>query len=218
MTVHAAKGLEAPVVILPDTCTTPRHGRHDKDLLRRGRGAALEDRDEARRPGASQSARRRHKKSGCANTGGLLYVALTRARDRLYVCGYEGRDGRERGCWFDLVSAAMTRLDCGPSRSMRRAMCCSALARSPLVEAARARIRLLPLRSPRFPAWVRTAAPRRTRRSSTSSRRSCCLPMRRRGDGDAAAARSRPRDPPRVGAACVRAGGTVERRSRAGGA
>lgn len=41
----------------------------------------------------------------------LLYVALTRARDRLYVCGYEGRDGRERGCWYDLVLGAMGRLD-----------------------------------------------------------------------------------------------------------
>ena len=36
MTVHAAKGLEAPVVILPDTCTTPRHGRFDRDLLQAG--------------------------------------------------------------------------------------------------------------------------------------------------------------------------------------
>jgi ATP-dependent helicase/nuclease subunit A len=38
-------------------------------------------------------------------------VALTRARDRLYVCGYEGRDRREADCWYDIVSRAMQRLD-----------------------------------------------------------------------------------------------------------
>ena len=41
----------------------------------------------------------------------LLYVALTRARDRLYICGYETKLGREDGCWYDLVSNAMTRLN-----------------------------------------------------------------------------------------------------------
>ena len=33
----------------------------------------------------------------------LLYVAMTRARDRLYVGGFEGKRGRDRGCWYDLV-------------------------------------------------------------------------------------------------------------------
>src|SRR5207253_6941823 len=41
----------------------------------------------------------------------LLYVALTRPRDRLYVCGYETKRGREDGCWYDLVQAAMKGLD-----------------------------------------------------------------------------------------------------------
>ena len=38
----------------------------------------------------------------------LLYVALTRACDRLYVCGYETKRGRQRGCWYDLVYDALT--------------------------------------------------------------------------------------------------------------
>jgi ATP-dependent helicase/nuclease subunit A len=33
----------------------------------------------------------------------LLYVAMTRARDRLYVAGFEGKNGRQDGCWYDLV-------------------------------------------------------------------------------------------------------------------
>src|SRR5690606_10960195 len=33
----------------------------------------------------------------------LLYVAMTRARDRLYVAGFEGRKGPEPGCWYELI-------------------------------------------------------------------------------------------------------------------
>jgi ATP-dependent helicase/nuclease subunit A len=33
----------------------------------------------------------------------LLYVAMTRAADRLIVCGAEGVRGRPPGCWYDLV-------------------------------------------------------------------------------------------------------------------
>ncbi len=28
---------------------------------------------------------------------------MTRARDRLYVAGFEGRQGRARGCWYELI-------------------------------------------------------------------------------------------------------------------
>src|SRR5690606_12728462 len=38
----------------------------------------------------------------------LLYVALTRAEDRLYVCGWCDRDEAPRdGCWHRFVSDAM---------------------------------------------------------------------------------------------------------------
>jgi ATP-dependent helicase/nuclease subunit A len=41
----------------------------------------------------------------------LLYVALTRARDRLYVCGYEAKNGKkDDGCWHDLILPAMRSL------------------------------------------------------------------------------------------------------------
>ena len=36
----------------------------------------------------------------------LLYVALTRARDRLYVCGFEGKQGVKAGSWYDLARQA----------------------------------------------------------------------------------------------------------------
>jgi len=38
----------------------------------------------------------------------LLYVAMTRAADRLVVCGAVGERGKPPGCWYDLVHAALT--------------------------------------------------------------------------------------------------------------
>src|SRR5262249_23395588 len=37
----------------------------------------------------------------------LLYVALTRASERLVVCGYDGERKRPEGCWYDLVLDAL---------------------------------------------------------------------------------------------------------------
>ncbi len=33
----------------------------------------------------------------------LLYVAMTRAADRLIVCGADGERARPKGCWYDLI-------------------------------------------------------------------------------------------------------------------
>ncbi len=114
MTVHGAKGLEAPIVFLPDTCTTATAGG----------GRTLVELTETRRPpsvpapwlwavkGSARievvaSARVAIAASETEERNRLLYVAMTRARDRLYVAGFERAKGRAAGCWYDLVSAAL---------------------------------------------------------------------------------------------------------------
>ncbi|HEX4628564.1 MAG TPA: ATP-binding domain-containing protein, partial [Gemmatimonadales bacterium] len=101
LTVHGAKGLEAPIVILPDTTSMPGQveplqwvpgglplwliaGAHTMvPLAAQARGDAERRRD--------QEYRR------------LLYVAMTRAADRLYVCGWRLRTALSTGCWYELV-------------------------------------------------------------------------------------------------------------------
>lgn len=111
LTVHGAKGLEAPIVVLADAGPrgkgdTPylvwddsgtglpfaRAGKPDRDPLTEAlvQDWAARQRDESRR---------------------LLYVALTRAKDRLVVCGHRGKPQKddsgepelEKSCWHDLV-------------------------------------------------------------------------------------------------------------------
>jgi len=113
ITVHGSKGLEAPVVILPDamrpvtrktllpllwdeTCGLPFLLRRDpiNGVLR-----ALRDK-------AHEEEREEHRR--------LLYVAMTRAADRLYVGGFAQDRGTEEddepppsGSWYDAIVAAL---------------------------------------------------------------------------------------------------------------
>jgi ATP-dependent helicase/nuclease subunit A len=142
MTVHGAKGLEAPIVFLPDTCSGTSAGRPSAlvgieprtrlaeplelkawavkgsglvEAIARGRGLVSNDeKEEANR---------------------LLYVAMTRARDRLYVAGFEGRKGRSAGCWYDLISNALgeqlTSADDGTGRPVQHIIAVQSAASEP---------------------------------------------------------------------------------------
>ncbi len=103
MTVHGAKGLEAPIVILPDTGPRPVM-RGDTVVLADNHALWRMPADamppllaEARNAEVAKSERERLR---------LLYVALTRAESWLIVAA-AGDVGGSASCWFDLVEAAM---------------------------------------------------------------------------------------------------------------
>ena len=111
MTVHGAKGLQAEIVILPDTVRTPGGGQESGLFWAEDRGGGPEvplwvpatDMDApatAALRQAAQSGRMREYRR-------LLYVAMTRARERLYVCGWRTRNAPGQGNWYDTVTDAL---------------------------------------------------------------------------------------------------------------
>ena len=106
MTVHGAKGLEAPIVFL-HTCSTSGAKASlvqlagSPDPLDQEQPFVWPVRGPAR--GGSGDGARRARRAERRERDRLLYVAMTRARDRLYVAGFEGARGRNEGCWYDLV-------------------------------------------------------------------------------------------------------------------
>lgn len=99
MTVHGSKGLQAPIVILPDTVRVAGSKRGNgilwDGMMFYPLCAAdydrvcneINDKDNRR---ALEEYRR------------LLYVALTRAEDRLYICGYKTKNAVKAESWYDI--------------------------------------------------------------------------------------------------------------------
>ncbi|MGA0544648.1 double-strand break repair helicase AddA [Brevundimonas sp. VNH65] len=119
MTVHGAKGLEAPIVILPDT--TSRAKPQGPSLMPVALGPDPDDGEGwLMCPGAkgddcaaSTGARQARIDRTDAESLRLLYVALTRARDRLVVMGRALKrpdTGFEEGSWWAVISETLQRL------------------------------------------------------------------------------------------------------------
>jgi ATP-dependent helicase/nuclease subunit A len=112
MTVHGAKGLEGPIVILPDTSAraTDRGG----PLMETEDGGFLwAPRKDDDCP-ASAAARERRAAAAERESSRLLYVALTRARDRLILCGVDSQKHRYERSWRDYMQRAFDELPIRP--------------------------------------------------------------------------------------------------------
>jgi ATP-dependent helicase/nuclease subunit A len=114
MTVHGAKGLEAPIVILADTTTPPKGPREPRLLGLPVRNAPPGTPDRIVWAGRKADdvapvAAARLVANGAAENEyrRLLYVAMTRAADRLVIAGARGVMKIPDGCWYRLVEDAL---------------------------------------------------------------------------------------------------------------
>jgi len=107
MTIHGAKGLQAPIVFLPDTMQVPTKGdlllwlgENDGETLLWPPKAALAD-------PICRAGRDAQKLARGREMHRLLYVAMTRAEDRLIVCGWQTRRAPSAECWYQLIKDAL---------------------------------------------------------------------------------------------------------------
>ncbi|MFD1511585.1 double-strand break repair helicase AddA [Lacimonas salitolerans] len=103
MTVHGAKGLEAPIVILPDTA---RRDIRFNDGFLVHRNQALWRVRQDQMPQMARNMREALKDSQKAERDRLLYVAMTRAETWL-IMGAAGDLGKDGDAWYDQVAAGM---------------------------------------------------------------------------------------------------------------
>jgi ATP-dependent helicase/nuclease subunit A len=108
MTIHAAKGLEAPVVFLADTAN-PRPNRDAYSVLvdwpvedPRPTIMLLAPHTRQRDKRTRQLAEQRHRDE-LREEANLLYVALTRSRQLLYISGSAPRRGKDLG-WYGEIA------------------------------------------------------------------------------------------------------------------
>jgi ATP-dependent helicase/nuclease subunit A len=113
MTVHGAKGLEAPIVILPDT--EVRGGNRDtSQIMPLDSGGFLWKSPKDMMPKAQMDAGAAAKEFAEQERMRLLYVALTRAEQWLVVAGAGNRGKEVASSWYNLVSDAMEQNDWMP--------------------------------------------------------------------------------------------------------
>jgi ATP-dependent helicase/nuclease subunit A len=108
MTVHRSKGLEFPIVVLPDLGRAP-HTSTNTMLLSRDYKLSLKLRnsDNDFEPSAAfQLAQLAEQQSELAERQRLLYVALTRAQDYLILSGKSGKNN-ESSDWLSQVRKAL---------------------------------------------------------------------------------------------------------------
>jgi len=120
MTVHAAKGLEAPVVFLVDSGGEAFQHSHQPRLclLPAQAGASAPAvpvwlPDKTHESEATEPVRAALRAQAEEEYRRLMYVGLTRAADRLVVCGYRGLREVKTATWHSMVADGLAQADDG---------------------------------------------------------------------------------------------------------
>lgn len=105
MTIHGAKGLEAPIVVLADVSQRQSHQQAPQIQSLSGLPIWMANADDM--PAAATEVEIARREAEDRENARLLYVALTRAESWLIVCGAGGKPDKR---WFEQVKTAATGL------------------------------------------------------------------------------------------------------------
>ena len=106
MTVHGSKGLQGNIVFLPDTRSYSVNNK-SKDLIWTENNLPLWLASTKEAPDKLKQIFDHLKEMESEEKNRLLYVALTRASDRLYICGYNGKRLAPENNWYDLIKDSL---------------------------------------------------------------------------------------------------------------
>jgi len=107
LTVHASKGLEARLVFLVDPCGEAWDAKKRPKLLNPDGQSLLWVPDKQSQSSLADEAIENLKQAAQAEYRRLLYVGMTRAADRLVVCGYKGTREIKHDHWHKMVEDAL---------------------------------------------------------------------------------------------------------------
>lgn len=113
LTVHGAKGLGAPLVVLADTTTAlegdttkaPIRIEEDENGLPTG---FMVRQTKENAPQLQKDWDTAEKTRARADSLRQLYVALTRPKDMLWVTGWQGKNALPKECWYALIQNGLT--------------------------------------------------------------------------------------------------------------
>ncbi len=159
LTVHGAKGLQAPLVILADATVDPDNMRDDTlEWPIEGSTIPVPMPRKAERVGDITTVVTAKEARSLEEHWRLLYVALTRAEERLVIMGTRGARPVSSKSWYSVVERAMVTLGTELNDDESREYGDSA----PRVESA-APEAIAPQISPERPDWIDTPAPAEAR-------------------------------------------------------
>lgn len=110
MTVHGAKGLQAEIVFLADACSIPAKQVDASVLWHEDDGLPLWAPNKDDRTADIVAMKEQRREAVMEEYRRLLYVAMTRAKDRLYVTGYTVKNApKDDRSWYDMIEDAVRR-------------------------------------------------------------------------------------------------------------
>ena len=104
MTIHGAKGLQAPVVILCDTTTIPAN---QSKFVWTDDDRVLYSMSMDQAPQILKELKQHIQNKDLQEYLRLLYVAMTRSADHLIICGCSMSEKLPEYCWYSLIANAM---------------------------------------------------------------------------------------------------------------